>query len=150
MIPMVQALDPWGLGIHTAVDQSAFPPFFPEPENWQVISGQDQWLSIDKLEHVQQNLELISFDQICDRPIVEEQWWKLSRKNTWDIIIPGIVSPLPNPCNLPYRLIDGNHRLAKMKVFYQMNQAYMWVIPRLIIQPFFTSIEPSLCYLNVW
>ena len=37
------------------------------------------------------------------------------RYENCDISIPGIVCEYENPLNLKYRLIDGNHRMVKMK-----------------------------------
>ena len=51
------------------------------------------------------------------------------RYENCDISIPGIVCEYENPLNLKYRLIDGNHRMKKMKN-NQIYESLFYVIKR--------------------
>ena len=60
----------------------------------------------------------IEFDQICAKP----NFWfgtddfQGSRFESADPQFPGIlVRAMPNPCDLPFRLIDGRRRMEKLK-----------------------------------
>ena len=54
----------------------------------------------------------LDFDQVCHRREVVSE----DRLAACDPEIPGIVlRAAANPCGLPYRLIDGNHRLHRLR-----------------------------------
>jgi len=78
--------------------------------------------------------ELISFDLVAYKTVsdFERQHYRYQQANT---DYPMIVSLLPNPKNLKYRLVDGKHRLDKL----QKNgdkQGLFYVIPADVILNF--------------
>jgi hypothetical protein len=71
--------------------------------------------------------ELISFSQISYKKLVDLDR-ELPRYKLANTKYPMIVSQLPNPNGLPYRLIDGRHRLDKL-LLNGINSAFFYVIP---------------------
>lgn len=64
----------------------------------------------------------ISYKKLCDLDRV------LPRYSLANIKYPMIVSELPNPDNLEYRLIDGRHRIDKL-IQNGKNSAFFYIIP---------------------
>jgi hypothetical protein len=78
----------------------------------------------------------INFNEISFRKLnIEESNW--SRLLQADIKYPMIVSKMENPDNLPYRLIDGRHRLFK-KLNLGHSKGEFFIINRDIILKFAT------------
>ena len=82
--------------------------------DWRVHPDYDLVLKLEDIEHLltSERLQSIKHKEIC---------WRNSglgkgRYKKCDISIPGIVATNSrNPDNLKYRMIDGRHRMAKMK-----------------------------------
>jgi len=102
----------------------------PRTGDWS-IKGKDKWLY---LPHV------IPF--LIERdPVVIAHWkiaWKYEnnpmkitgpRYNKVDLECPGIVvAGASNPKNKPFRMIDGAHRMAKMKLTTDYTASYFYVL----------------------
>jgi len=59
---------------------------------------------------LEERLTIIKHSEIAYKGISNQK-----RYEKCDISFPGIVCECENPLNLKYRLIDGNHRMVKMK-----------------------------------
>jgi hypothetical protein len=56
-----------------------------------------------------------------------------------DVSYPGILSNMPNPYNLPYRMIDGVHRINKM-INQGFTESYFYVLPEDVIRNNLTGV----------
>ena len=114
-------------------------------DDWRLNSNQNYKIAViikDLLPHCK-DLIKVPLDQIAyvSMHLSPEEFEKICRKNPVDISYPGIIVPgLRNPFNLPYVLIDGRHRMHKMKQlgiteskFYIISQevfAQLLLVPR--------------------
>ena len=99
---------------------------------WSVVDGEEHILVLRELIPILQSREpiLLPHNQIA-------YWWMQSptvkkrskRYDKCDISVPGIVAEgVKNPFNLPFRMVDGSHRMAKMKLETQIKESYFYVI----------------------
>lgn len=100
-------------------------------KEWRVYEGEDSYLSIADLTSIIQSREptLIQHNKIgwknMDNPSdkIDERYYEA------DIMYPGIVAiDVINPYNKPYRMVDGSHRMAKMKLETEFNASFFYVI----------------------
>jgi len=111
--------------------------------NWRV-NDIDEKIQLKKVAPLLENRKPITVNhtEIC---------WKfeknptLRRDTSWDryknanVMIPGIIVEGPNPCNLKYRLVDGNHRLSKLKLETNFTKSQFYV---LTLKEFYSFLEP--------
>lgn len=87
--------------------------------DWRFISKDNTKLNLQLIRYLltPDKLKTINHDEICWKGmdnIEDEQFGKRYEKA--DIIYPCIlIEDAPNPKNMKYRMIDGKHRMAKMK-----------------------------------
>ena len=87
-------------------------------------------------------IDLLSETKIIDHEDIAwgmkvDKHWKGPRYDKCDISYPGIVcKDAPNPYGKKYRLIDGNHRMAKMTDMNITKSCY-YVIEYAILKPYF-------------
>lgn len=99
-------------------------------DEWAVEEGTFKRLRINKLAPF---LEIIKPELIKHELISWKGKDKPSNKIDFkysfcDISVPGILCSTINPHNLPYRMIDGAHRMAKMFMETNIVESYFYVI----------------------
>jgi len=100
--------------------------------DWRV-SNKNQIIRINKLAPIIEKLEpvLIHHDEICWKYMADPEQRKLESKvryNNANVMIPGILAEVPNPCNLKYRMIDGGHRMCKLKLETNFTKSMFYII----------------------
>ena len=108
-----------------------------EPEegfgrNWQIHDGKDQLVRLAPLwEYIREmEPEFIDHADISWKGELKPHLQKGERYDRADIRFPGIVVlGAPNPSKKKYRLIDGAHRMAKMKLETSLQKSQYYVIP---------------------
>ena len=68
---------------------------------------------------------LINFKEISHKPLLDKQTNRYEQAN---VKYPMMVTAMHNPDNLPYRMIDGRHRIHKLKDS-GVQQGYFYIIP---------------------
>jgi hypothetical protein len=102
------------------------------------------YLNLDKLVRwmPQRTPQTIAFDKICAKP---ENWsgtndYGGQRFRKADVTFPGLlVHGMPNPCKLPYRMIDGRRRLEKMRRAGRVDAEFL-VFEFEEVQPFIIEV----------
>lgn len=112
-------------------------------DNWRV-NDIDEKIQLKKITPLLENRKPIIVDhkEIC---------WKfeknpaIRRDTSWDryknanVMVPGILVEGPNPCNLKYRLVDGNHRMCKLKLETNFTKSQFYI---LTLEEFYSFLEP--------
>jgi len=97
------------------------------------VSDRDQLIYINEIFDIvkDRNTIIIPHDEIAwwymDDPLkkVDERYYQV------DIMYPGIVAEgVKNPYGKKYRMIDGSHRMAKMKLETKYNASFFYVITK--------------------
>lgn len=99
-------------------------------EQWAIEKGTCKRIRLNKVVPFIENTNpiLINHELISwkgkDNPEVKIDF---QYKNC-DISFPGIVCSITNPHNLPYRLLDGSHRMTKMVLETNVKESYFYVL----------------------
>lgn len=98
--------------------------------DWAVEEGISKRLRVNKLVPFFENSrpQLIKHELISwkgkDNPSNKIDF----KYSTCDISLPGVICHTINPHHLPYRMIDGAHRMAKMFIETDIIESYFYVI----------------------
>lgn len=98
---------------------------------WRVYEDKDSYLSVADLEPIiaRREPKLIQHKDICWKCMDDPRRKIDDRYHHADIMYPGIVAiDVPNPYNRTYRMVDGSHRMAKMKLETEFNASFFYVI----------------------
>jgi len=103
-------------------------------DDWRISEDQDMKVGVrikDLIRFCKDTTE-IELDQIAyvGMHMPYNEFYQQSEYRDVDISYPGIVVPgIRNPPNLPYLLIDGRHRITKMKIL-GMTSSKFYVISK--------------------
>lgn len=100
-------------------------------KEWRVYDNKDSYLSISDLQPIidTREPELLSHKDIGWKCMYDPYFKIDERYLLADIMCPGIVAiDVTNPYNKPYRMVDGSHRMAKMKLETNFNASFFYVI----------------------
>lgn len=98
--------------------------------DWAVEKGTSKRLRVNKLVPFLENIkpQLIKHKLISwkgkDNPSNKIDFKYLN----CDISLPGVICSAINPHHLPYRMIDGARRMAKMTLETEITESYFYVI----------------------
>ena len=100
--------------------------------DWRV-SDKVEIIRIDRLAPIIKELEpvLVHHDEISWKYMADPKEKKRRSKVRYyhaNVMIPGILAEVPNPHNLKYRLIDGAHRMCKLKLETNFTKSMFYII----------------------
>tara|TARA_B100000902_G_scaffold59877_1_gene67044 strand:- start:397 stop:801 length:405 start_codon:yes stop_codon:yes gene_type:complete len=106
-----------------------------ENGDWR-IDNRNAKLYLSKVIDLLSETQIIEHEDIAWGMKVRKHWRGL-RYDKCDISYPGIIcKDAPNPYGKKYRLIDGNHRMAKMTNMNITKSPY-YVVEYAILKPYF-------------
>jgi hypothetical protein len=99
-------------------------------DQWAVEEGTSKRLLVNKLVPFLENSKpkLIKHELISWKGKNDPSTKMDSKYLVCDISFPGVICPTINPHHLPYRMIDGSHRMAKMTLETEIIESYFYVI----------------------
>jgi hypothetical protein len=102
-------------------------------QEWRVHENRDSEIYLPDLIPLLETRKTIAIDH------KDIAWWCMdtpeikidSRYYACDIMFPGIVADgIINPFDKRYRMVDGSHRMAKMKLETKYTKSYFFVITK--------------------
>lgn len=125
-------------GHHSLQDKWMIPGLAPLDKSNRFIIDMTEIAHLLTPESVKQ----VSFEEVSHKTDPKRDLRRYPRYQNCDIGFPGIlVMGMPNPDNRRYRMIDGNHRLHKMKDL-SLTQAAFYVLEYDDIKPWIRPLHP--------
>lgn len=111
---------------------------------WQ-INGREMKIRMENVAPLLEDREpvIVDHDEICwkfkENPMRRRDTSR-DRYDKANVMIPGIIAEgAPNPCNLKYRMIDGVHRITKLKIETNYTKSKFFI---LTLEEFNNLLEP--------
>lgn len=101
-------------------------------DEW-AVTDKDQFIQLEDLRHIFYNREpqLVYHDQIAWHGMKDPSSKADHRYQDADIMVPGILAEgVPNPHDKKYRMVDGSHRMAKMKLETRYEASFFYIISK--------------------